>query len=77
MVKRSTGWWPLGETRTWSYTDYSWNIVPTNYSYSGCTCPAPPAVTAAILNPQQKGQPPPSGAAPDAAPDWLGTSWRD
>jgi hypothetical protein len=27
------------ERRTWTYTDYDWNIVPFNAGYSGCTCP--------------------------------------
>ncbi|MDX1999933.1 MAG: hypothetical protein SF066_19630 [Thermoanaerobaculia bacterium] len=29
----------LGEHRTWSYTDYNWQITSYNAGYSGCTCP--------------------------------------
>jgi hypothetical protein len=33
---------PLGEFRTWTYTDYSWNIQQSYVGYSGCTCPGMP-----------------------------------
>jgi hypothetical protein len=29
---------PLGEVRTWTYSDYAWSITAYNAGYSGCTC---------------------------------------